>query len=121
LHPTPLDEQYLLAASRYVELNPVKAGLTDDPATYGWSSARGHIEDKDDELAKVRPLLEIVNDWGRFLAAGIQENEQRIFQKHERTGRPLGTEEFIKNIESMVNRLLRKQKPGPKQSLQKNN
>jgi putative transposase len=36
------------------------------------------------------------------------------FRKHERTGRPLGQESFIKNLEEMQDRLLRPQKPGPK-------
>ena len=32
-----MDEPYLLAAARYVELNPVRAKLVSDPAQYRWS------------------------------------------------------------------------------------
>ena len=35
-----LDERYLLTAARYVELNPVRAGLVNSPRQYRWSSAR---------------------------------------------------------------------------------
>ena len=35
-----MDEPYLLAATRYVELNPVRAGLTTDAADWPWSSAK---------------------------------------------------------------------------------
>lgn len=33
---------YFLACQRYIELNPVRAGLVDDPANYNWSSYRSH-------------------------------------------------------------------------------
>jgi len=32
------DDQYLLAASLYIHLNPVKASIVDEPAEYRWSS-----------------------------------------------------------------------------------
>ena len=36
-------DSYLLAACRYVDLNPVRAGLVDSPAQWAWSSYRAHI------------------------------------------------------------------------------
>ncbi len=38
------DDRYLLACSRYVEMNPVRAGLCQLPAHYGWSSYRANAE-----------------------------------------------------------------------------
>jgi len=35
-----LDDSYLLAASLYIHLNPVKSGLSADPVGYRWSSSR---------------------------------------------------------------------------------
>jgi putative transposase len=35
--------QYLLACYRYIEMNPVRAGLVSDPAFWGWSSCRAHL------------------------------------------------------------------------------
>ena len=40
-----LDDSYLLAASLYIHLNPVKAGLVDAPQDYRWSSCRLYYED----------------------------------------------------------------------------
>ena len=40
-----LDDSYLLAASLYIHLNPVKAGFVPDPQTYRWSSCRLYYED----------------------------------------------------------------------------
>jgi putative transposase len=38
-----LDERHLLAAARYVELNPVSAGMVKEATDYPWSSARFHL------------------------------------------------------------------------------
>ena len=45
-----MDEPYLLAAARYVELNPVRARLTESAGDYEWSSAKAHLSGKDDGL-----------------------------------------------------------------------
>src|SRR3546814_1778722 len=36
-------EDYVLRCHRYIELNPVRARLTDDPATYRWSSCPAYL------------------------------------------------------------------------------
>ena len=109
----PMDESYLIAAARYLEMNPVQARLVERPEDYPWSSARAHIEGKDDDLAKVAPLLAIVGDWRGFLSTPPEVEAER-FRQHERTGRPLGQEAFVEGLESELRRLLRPQKPGPK-------
>jgi putative transposase len=61
------------------------------------------------------PLLEIVNQpWRKFLSFDIKSTEIELFRKHERTGRPLGNDPFIKKMESLLDRKLKPQKPGPK-------
>lgn len=109
----PMDESYLLAAARYVEMNPVAAGLVQHPTDYLWSSARAHLDGTDDLLVKVGALLEIAGNWSSFLSLA-DDDELATFKKHERTGRPLGKETFIDQIEKIAGRLLRPQKPGPK-------
>jgi putative transposase len=54
-----LDEPYLLAAARYVELNPVRAALVVAPSRYRWSSAAAHVRGRNDVLVRVAPLLEL--------------------------------------------------------------
>ena len=46
-----LDERYLLTAARYVELNPVRAGLIGAPSRYPWSSAAAQVRGRDDARA----------------------------------------------------------------------
>ena len=48
----PMEEAHLYAATRYVELNPVRAKLVSGPAEYRWSSARAHVEGRDNVLVK---------------------------------------------------------------------
>jgi putative transposase len=110
-----LDERYLLACTRYVELNPVRAGLVNKPEDWPWSSARPHMNGKDDILVKTKPLLEIANKpWKMFLSSESQERDIELLRKHERTGRPLGSDSFIEKLELLLYRNLKPQKPGPK-------
>jgi len=103
----PMDEQYLYVAARYIELNPVRAGLVQKPEEYEWSSARAHLKGKDDTLVKVKPLLEMAEDWKAFLENKPSEDEINLLRKHETTGRPLGSDSFIKKLEQLVNRIFR--------------
>ncbi len=109
----PMDERHLLAASRYVELNPVRARLVARAEAYVWSSARAHVTGRDDGLVKVSPLLALVSDWQAFLASGKEQLFDAV-RKHERSGRPLGGEDFEQKISQLVGRDLRRKKPGRK-------
>ncbi len=81
--------------ARYVELNPVRAGLVKKPEAWRWSSAAAHTQRKDDMLGKTEAKLRIVNSpWKKFLSADARESEMTLFRKHERTGRPMGDDAF---------------------------
>ena len=54
-----MDEDHLLTAARYVELNPVRAGLVQAPGRYRWSSAAAHLRGRDDALVQVAPRLQM--------------------------------------------------------------
>ena len=57
----PTDEGHLLAAARYIELNPVRGKLVKKPDDYRWSSALAQLSDKDDILVSVEPLSTLIN------------------------------------------------------------
>ncbi len=116
----PLDESYLLAAVRYIELNPVRARLVEDPAAYPWSSAAAHLGCRDDPLVETSPLSQMVTDWREFLESGIGEDDVELLRLHERTGRPLGSDDFLARLEGELGRVLRRQKPGRKRSVEGN-
>jgi putative transposase len=110
----PMDERYLLAAVRYVELNPVRAGLVKRAWDYRWSSAAAHRSGVNDRLARVGPMLERVPDWTEFLSQRTGASELTRLRRHIRTGRPLGSEEFLMRVEQTTGRELRLMKPGPR-------
>lgn len=58
-----LDDAYLLAASLYIHLNPVNAGIVTVPAAYRWSSVRLFVE-KDETLSFVEAgfVLRLLDD-----------------------------------------------------------
>jgi putative transposase len=110
----PMDERHLLAAVHYVEMNPVRARLADDPLSWRWSSASAHTSGEDDALVVVSPLLSIVGDWRDFLATEYGKEELEEVRRKEKTGRPLGEDTFVSKIEQLLGRSLQMQKRGPK-------
>jgi putative transposase len=110
----PMDEQYLLACAHYVELNPVRAGLVAQPEARRWSSAAALLGRRRDGLVDIEPLARLVRDWRQFLAGALGDEDRDSIRAHERTGRPLGAERFVKGLERRLGRPLARQKPGRK-------
>ncbi|MCA0202382.1 MAG: transposase [Proteobacteria bacterium] len=110
----PMDESYLLACARYIEQNPVRAKLARRPRDWRWSSARAHLDRRGDGLVDVKPLLEIASDWSGLLGSVLEGEDYDALRSGERTGRPLGPDRFVGQLEKRLKRSLAKQKPGPK-------
>ena len=110
----PMDEEHLVAAARYIELNPVRAGLVKKPEEYKWSSALAHLQGEDGILVKVEPLSAMVNNWQDLLKTDLTEDEKETIRRHERTGRPAGSAGFLSWLEKTTKRRMTKRKPGPK-------
>jgi len=110
----PMDETHLYAAVKYVELNPVKANLCGRAEDWKWSSARAHLAGRNDQLIAVEPMLARVSNWSKYLDDGCSEDAGKQLRRHERTGRPLGSDDFLNQLEALSGRILRPQKPGPK-------
>jgi putative transposase len=110
----PMDEPHLLAAARYIELNPVRGNLCEQAENYPWSSAAFHVNGKTDPLMKQSPLVKMVKDWQSFLAEEISASKISALKQSERTGRPLGDDKFLSNLGKALGRDLKRKKPGPK-------
>jgi len=102
-----MDEQHVLAAARYIERNPLAAGMCSGAADWPWSSARAHLSGKDDALVEVGQLCQAVGNWRRFLGDGRDDEVGGRIHRHTRTGRPLGDDSFIARIEGIVGRGVR--------------
>ena len=110
----PMDEAHALASARYIELNPVRARLVDRPEDWAWSSAGAHLTGRTDGLTKIGALGVPVAEWGTFLRAGLDEETLEILRAGERTGRPLGSTDFVGRIEASTGRRLARRRPGRK-------
>lgn len=111
----PLDELHLWEALRYVELNPVRAGMVETPERWPWSSAAAHCG-----VASPDPMLEMqrwskrwnVREWTSFLAEAESPAELDALRCFTHTGRPLGTAEFVAELETAMLRPLARRKRG---------
>ena len=112
----PMDEAHVLAAARYVELNPVRARLVRRARDWRWSSARAHLSGADDGVVSVRPLLDLAPDWPGLLRRGLSAADGDAIRAGERTGRPLGETAFVERLEADLGRTLKRRRPGRKPS-----
>jgi len=70
-HASQIDtESYLLKCQRYIELNPVRAGMADFPGGYRWSSYRANAEGRTDVILTPHALYDSlgVDAVGRCMA-----------------------------------------------------
>jgi putative transposase len=112
-YSTPLDEAHLWLAVRYVELNPVRAGIVQDPTEYRWSSAAAHAGlVTDDVLSPARPFPGTIEDWRRWLAQGLSPVDYRRLRSNTSRGRPSGSKEFVAWFETKLSRTIRPRRAG---------
>ena len=108
----PLDEPHLLMAVRYIEQNPVRAGLVKQAWRYRWSSAAAHVQGQDDGLVRVEPMLALEPAWRDYLKQPVGGLETELLGRHTRSGRPLGDDLFVDKLERKLARRLRPNKRG---------
>lgn len=121
----PMDDAHLMAAIRYVENNPVAAGLVARAEEWRWSSAASHIASKPlphDPLTDVAALGQHGSDWQAMLRQGVfaaghdpaDETVAHAIEARLSTGRPLAAPDWIAAQEAILSRPLARQKPGPR-------
>lgn len=117
----PMEDAHLLNAVRYVENNPVAAGLVERAEDWRWSSARAHIGGKSDGITSLAALADAHPNWRAMLRDGWQASElseglAKAMETSLRTGRPIGSPSFVERLEGVTGRSLQKAKPGPKRT-----
>jgi putative transposase len=116
----PLDQSHLWEALRYTELNPVRAGLVLEAELWPWSSAACHCaaNEHDDSLTLETWRKQWTHTtWREYLTAGETEARLAVIRQRTHTGRPLGTQEFIQDLEKMTQRRIALQKRGPREKI----
>ena len=103
----PMDEPHLHACLRYVELNPVRAGLVERAEEWRWSSARAHLGLGSDGITALAAGRERIADWQAFLAQGLDAGDRETIRAGERSGRALGDPAFAAQVSAAAGRPLR--------------
>ena len=112
-HSCVMDENHLMAAVRYIELNPVRAGLCERPDDWRWSSVHAHLFGDPDPVLSTEPMAIRVSDWASYLSAPEHGPSIDDIRRHTNTGRPAGDDGFVELLEALTGRTLRREKPGP--------
>ena len=104
------EEGYLMACYRYIELNPVRAGMVERPEGYPWSSYRANAQGADDPLVTPHPLhlaygadaLERQAAYRRLFETHLDPDLVRNLRACLQTGTPLGNDRFRAQIEQAL-------------------
>lgn len=85
-----MDEAHLMVALRYVENNPVRAGMVDAAEQWGWSSAAAHVARRPDRLVTGNAFADAIPNWRAMLAKGLEaaEEEEQVVEAALLSGRP---------------------------------
>ena len=107
------NERFLWAVVRYIERNPLKAGLAASAELYRWSSAKAHITGTDDPLLDANSWLspQEQSAYAELVRTEDKETDKDI-RIATRTGRAFGSESFIDMLGFQFNQSLRPGKPG---------
>lgn len=118
---SPVDSNnYLLACCRYVELNPVMAGICDEPTNYRWSSCAAKVGKRSIDWLDFDPLYwglgateeERIQRYYSFLAETISDEERDIILGAVSRGQLTGGTAFVDEIEKKLARRIELRRPG---------
>lgn len=105
-----LDQPHLMLAARYIERNPVRAGIARKPWDWPWSSAISHINQEEDVNIQLADLLKIIDmssdSWREYIDYNEKADSLCPIRQCTLTGRPLGKRLFIEDLEKKYGRKL---------------
>jgi putative transposase len=87
-----LNDSHLLHALRYVDRNPVRAGIVEVAVDYQWSSAKAHVEHFDEyRILDFDTWKRIIDnlDWMAFVAEIDAQKEVDLIRYHTYSGKPM--------------------------------
>ncbi len=105
----PLDPPHFWAALRYIERNPVRSGLSQQPGDWRWSSAAIHCGAPDTrgwiDLTLWRETW-TVPEWREYVAGAGENSADANIRRNTHSGRPLGSADFVRALERTLRRNL---------------
>jgi putative transposase len=103
-YSTVIDEDsYLWTVTKYIESNPVRAGIVKKPEDYPYSSARAHILGNKDPILQ-EPLFDAgeLEEYRRFVRLEQDNKTLEEIRKQTRSGKPLGNGEFLETLSEEI-------------------
>lgn len=108
-----LDDAHLWACIRYVEQNPVRAGIVNHAEEYIWSSASCHCGLRADPvLVSSGRFSGELEDWSKTLGEILDPKMVERIRKRTHTGTPCGSEKFVEKISRLSNREIKVRERG---------
>jgi len=100
--------RYLLACYRYIELNPVRAGMVSSPEAYAWSSAAANSRIRGDALLTPHNEYQALADteYRQLLSSGMEPDLLKEIREATNTGFPLASGSFKARLAGSVGRRL---------------
>lgn len=118
---SPVDsDNYLLACSRYIEMNPVRARMVAAPEAYVWSSCRYRLGYARCDWLDEDPCYVALGEnetqrqerYRHFLHAVIPEGEWMLIREAVQRGQLTGIGSFVDKVEEILGRRIEKRAPG---------
>ncbi len=107
---SPLDGEYLLFATRYIERNPIRVKKVRKAENYKWSSAKGHCGTAQDDIltTKMKWLnkYEGIDNWSQWLSIKEEKEKTDLIRRNTEKGIPTGSGRFIRRLEKLADRVL---------------
>jgi len=107
---SPLDGEYLLFTTRYIERNPIRVKKVRKAENYKWSSARGHCGTAQDDIltTKMKWLnkYEGIDNWRQWLSIKEEKEKIDLIRRNTEKGIPTGSGRFIRRLEKLAGRVL---------------
>jgi putative transposase len=108
-------DRYFLRCSRYIELNPVRAGLVSLPAEWRWSSFRNNGDGQSDALVRPHALYLALGDtssnrreaYRALFAAPLPQHVIDAIRRATNKGVPLAFDDSASDLERRLARLSR--------------
>jgi putative transposase len=99
------EDAYLWAVSRYIERNPVRAGMIEKPEDYKYSSGAAHLLGEDSSIIKEAIFEDKERgQYVKFMNDSAGDEQAEDIRRKTRLGHPLGSTEFIEKISKKVGR-----------------
>jgi putative transposase len=113
-------ERYLLACMVYIDLNPVRAGLVAEPATYPWSSHPHYLGLRRDKLVSPHPLYWALGNtpfardaaYAELVSAGISQKQKLDLSESALHGWALGEPDYVADLQRRTQRRVARGRAG---------